>query len=54
MANVVTITITVPQATAAELDSDSAARIAQEAKEHVLRALGSKGYNTATFTATTT
>jgi hypothetical protein len=53
MANTVTITITIPAASAAELDADSAARIAQEAKEHCLRSLGSKNY-TATAAVTTT
>jgi hypothetical protein len=51
MANTVTITITVAQAASAELDATSAATIAQEAKEHVLRSLASKGY-TATASAT--
>lgn len=53
MANTVTITVTIGQATAAELDQTTANAIGQETKEHVLRALGTKGY-TASFTATTT
>lgn len=50
--NTVTITVSIPGASAAELDITTATAIANEAKEHCLRSLGSKNY-TATVTAAT-
>lgn len=45
MTTTVTITVTVGAASAAELDQTTGQAIANEAKEHVLRALGTKGYS---------